>query len=172
MHRRLQCLPCRRAEKLSSLFGETRLCRFARCRLRLWRQAFTPHQHFIRRFTIDRFVIPTFEWRAADQHGALGVGQWSDPRLRRRHQNTLDHLRRALVLQGADQRFADTQLSQHRQGIERRIRPEAVGHRPQGFLFFGGERAQAVLDAQAQLRQHIIRQVAGRLGDEIHAHAF
>ena len=33
-------------------------------------------------------------------------------------------------------------------------RPEAIGHRAQGFLFLGGKRAQTVLDAQAKLGQH------------------
>ncbi|MNY63717.1 hypothetical protein D3C86_2007190 [compost metagenome] len=89
-----------------------------------------------------------------------------------RDQYTLDHLRRAFIGQRTDQRLANPQFGQYRQGIERRVRPETLGHGAQGFLLLGRECAQTVLDAQPQLSQHVIRQVTRRLGDEIHAHAF
>ncbi|MNM45102.1 hypothetical protein D3C81_560190 [compost metagenome] len=92
--------------------------------------------------------------------------------MRRCHQHPPDHFRRAFFLQGADQRLPDPELGQHRQRIKRRVRPETLGYRAQGLLFLGGERTQTVLDAQAQLRQHIVRQVTRRLGNEIHTHAF
>ena len=92
--------------------------------------------------------------------------------MRRSNQYALDDFRRALFLQGSHQCLTGAQFCKHRQSIERRVGPKTVRHRSQGFLLFGGECAQTVLDAQAQLRQHRIRQVARRLGDEVHANPF
>ncbi len=129
-------------------------------------------QHLVGRLAIDRLVVATLQRRPLDQFSALAVAQRADPRIGRRHRDALDHGRRALFLQGADQRLADTQFGQHPQGVERRVRAETVGHRAQRFLLLGGEGAQAMLDTQAELGQDIVRQVARRLGDEVHPDAF
>ena len=116
----------------------------------------------MRALAVDRLVVFARDRRG----GAIALRSSGDPRLRRPHQRALDRPRRAARVEQLDQRLAGAKLGDRRRDVEPGIGPEGLGGRLDAAVVLGGEGAQRVLEAIAELAGDVLGDIARILGDE------
>ena len=160
------------------LFGELRLLRFELGALPLEFCGgsillLLVQNYFVGTFAVDGCSVFFHERRLVLDHcGFRLVGRGRHQALRRQDFRILDDRRSAVFIEEAHERLACAQLQNGVFALETRIGSKRLRCCLNGFLFGGRICSQAMLHAIRELREHFVGNVARRLSDEIHAHAF
>jgi hypothetical protein len=120
---------------------------------------------------VEGRVVAPGDRRGGEALGAFLLRDRPHARGGRADQRALDHARHALVLQERGHRLAGADLADRGLGVEGGVGAEGLGGGAQRLGLARGIGAQRVLDAVAELGEHVGRHVVGVLGDEPDADA-
>ena len=128
-------------------------------------------EYFLGRLTVDQLVIFRADGVGGDHHLTLFRAERTDARRGGLDQRLGDGRGGTVGLEQRDERFAGLQLGDRRGDIDAGVGAEGLGGCSDPFLVAGGEGAQRVLDAVAELGGDLVGNVDRVLGDEIDADA-
>src|SRR5262249_4394105 len=132
----------------------------------------TTAQLVVRRLAVHARVVLGADRTARAHSRALLRSDCPHTTARRRDQRALHRRRNALVLQRGDESLPDAELPDDRRHVERGIRHERLGRRPDGLLVTRRIRAQGMLHAVPELAEDLVRHVVRELRAEVHADTY
>ncbi len=127
---------------------------------------------FVGAFAVDGGVVDAGDERGLHEGLALLGGDGADLAVRGVDEGALHDAGSALVVEEADEGFADLELGDAFGGVEVRVGAEGVGGGLDRLLVARGKGTEGVLDAVAELAENGVGDVGGVLGDEVDADGF